>query len=132
MGVKLFKWAFSFLAYRSSYKAFRAKQMKTNGFSKKSFYVFLNRKFKPATRYLVFTKHREVLGSNKTHIYRYTEYSIGNLFFFTYVYEVLDVVLRFFPLQCDLEIAFQIGMGSIYFTNFYLICKVNQSFRTEI
>ena len=132
MGVKLFKWAFSFLAYRSSYKAFRAKQMKTNGFSKKTFYVFLSRKFKPATRYLVFTKHREVLGSNKTHIYRYTEYSTGNLFFFTYVYEVLDVVLRFFPLQCDLEIAFQICMGSIYFTNFYLICKVNQSFRTEI
>ena len=105
--------------------------MKTNGFSKKSFYVFLNRNFKPATRYLVFTKHREVLGSNKTHIYRYTENSTGN-FFSTYVYEVLDVVLRFFPLQCDLEIAFQIGMESIYFTNFYLICKVNQSFRTEI
>ena len=57
---------------------------------------------------------------------------LETFFFFTVVYEVLDVVLRFFPLQCDLEIAFQIGMGSIYFTNFYLICKVNQSFRTEI
>ena len=38
----------------------------------------------------------------------------------------------FFFKQCDLKITIQIGMGSIYFTTFYLICKVIQSFQTEI
>ena len=81
MGIKLFKWeAFSFLAYRSLYEEFRAKQMKTNGFSRNLFMSFLTGSLSLPLVILFLTKHREVSGLNKTHIYRYTEYSTGNLF----------------------------------------------------